>query len=251
MEKTMIKLMRHLGIIVFMVLVQIHPLWAASRSVGTLTPLGHSAEVYLGNQKISVATAVTKEDIIRTGGGTAELVMNNGDRFNLSSNTIISVETYVDDKSQDEPSFIKLFIGKVQAMVEREDKESVRIKTENAMVGVKGTEFIVEVPSAEVTQVTTITGIVSLRKLDAADNELLITAGFRSILLHNLQPFAPIAISKKDRMQMNQIFPSKKAPALKPVESKPLDDVLIREVERHIVQEALREQALLGVDLNF
>ncbi|MGK5094249.1 FecR family protein [Deltaproteobacteria bacterium TL4] len=231
--------------------------WAASDSVGMLTPLGESGEVFIGNQVIATAMPVRKTDVIRTGAGSfAKLVMKNGDRFNLGSNTVISVEDYSEsDQNQESKSVFQVIIGKLRALVEREDMEKLLIKTGNAMVGVKGTDFIVEVPSREVTQVTTLTGIVSLRRMDAPSvtDGILINAGFRSILFQKHLPFTPIAISRKDHQQIRQTFQLRKEKALpaKPFEIDVLDDVLMREIQRRMIQEELHKQAILGLDLHF
>ena len=231
--------------------------WGTSETVGTLTPFGKSGEVFIGNQVVETSMPIKKTDVIRTGADSfAKIVMNNGDRFNLGRKTIISVEEYVDaDQNNDSKSIFQVIIGKLRALIEREDKEKLLIKTGNAMVGVKGTDFIVEVPSREVTQVTTLTGIVSFRRMDvpSVTDEILVNAGFRSILFQKQPPYTPIAISRKDRQQIRQTFQLKKESVLPPkhFEKDALDDVLMREIQRRMVQEELHKQAILGLDVRF
>lgn len=235
--------------------------YAVHQSVAVVVPL--EGNIYIGNQKIDQSTLVTKNDIIRTDKDSfAELKMNNGDIFKISHNTVISVEEYYDpdddyqeNSEKSKPSVFQILTGKIRALIESEDKEKVMVKTGNAMVGVKGTDFIVEVPSHKVTQVTTISGIVSLRRIRARDTseEVLLKAGFRSILLYSQRPTNPIAISRRDHNQITRTFKIEDEKAIKAIttEEDAVDSFLMREIERRMVQKVLHKQAIITVDVNF
>ena len=229
----------------------------AAQSIGSLMPLQKNAQVYADEQMISAKTPIMKNTVIRIEKGTAELVMTNGDRFTLASGTVMTASEYLDGSSEEKkPSIFQLIRGKVSALIVREEQENekVIIKTGNAIVGVKGTEFIVEAPTPSVTQLTTISGKVNFRRVqgDEVGDSSIIGTGLRSLIVQEQTPSAPISVSQGDWKQMQQTFTESSAKTQ--IQSQPVDVVqstLSQEVERRMVQQALRNQARIMVDITF
>ncbi|MBF0279554.1 MAG: FecR domain-containing protein [SAR324 cluster bacterium] len=233
--------------------------WGAPPSIGILTPLGESYEIFLDGKKISGSTPVAKENLIRLGkNSVAELKMENGDRFVLASEAEFHVKEYFDGEgnSSEHPSLFELIRGKLEALIDRRDREKILIKTGNAVIGVKGTNFIVEVPSFSLTQVTTLSGIVSFQRIDQETNahEISLRPGFRSLIVKASSPTPPLSISSGDRTEINRIFQRLKRPLfqqIQPSSESIVDNTLNQEIKNRVIQQALHNQAALIVDVVF
>ncbi|MBF0287775.1 MAG: FecR domain-containing protein [SAR324 cluster bacterium] len=230
----------------------------AEMVVGILIPHQQGSGIYIESQPVTQPTPVTRDVFIRLGSNsTAELAMNNGDRFILVSDTMIRVRDYYDEEgTAEKSSLFEMIRGKVEALIEGRDKEKLLIQTGNAIIGVKGTEFIIETPSSQLTQVTTLSGTVSLQRMDQQQfsKEIFLEAGFRSLIVKKSSPTPPFFISTGDRLEINRLFQRwvRLPGALERLSSDTVvDNAFNQEIKRRVVQQALRNQAALVVDIVF
>jgi len=152
--------MRTILILLFMLFSA--PVLFAAPKVATLVLLEKSVQVIREGRMMQIRsqeTALYNDDQIETGpDGKAKIAFENGDLAYLGPNSTLDIRTKVT------PSVTKITLklsGKLRAMVNHRVGRSFRIRTVNAVVGVKGTDFVTE-STGKQTRVGTLKGLVSL-----------------------------------------------------------------------------------------
>ena len=111
------------------------------------------------------------QDLIQTfDKGKVHLTLKGGDEIFLAPKTKILFEEKLEKKGSKTilNRTVKLN-GRLLAIIQRSDETPIQIRTSNAIVGVKGTEFVVEFLS-KATNVGTLKGTVNLSSLTTGDS---------------------------------------------------------------------------------
>jgi len=113
-------------------------------------------------------------DIVKTGPeGKAELTLQNGDVIVMAPDTRMDVDS--DEKLPPEIESSSRVDGKIRAQIRKTDGRKIRFKTANALVGVKGTDFVIEFKN-KATTVATVKGLVNMQS-SVTENSVDIPAG--------------------------------------------------------------------------
>ncbi len=100
------------------------------------------------------------KDVVVTGkGGKALIKLANGDRVLVAQNSRLIIEA--GDKKSGLSKLIMKISGKIRAQIQKTRRKNVEVVTPNAVIGVKGTDFVVLYQDG-MTQVATVAGLVSL-----------------------------------------------------------------------------------------
>ena len=104
-----------------------------------------------------------KGDVVKTGKtGKATVVLAAGDTISIAPNSSLGITREPVKKIKKTFSgFLLSAIGKIRAKVKRIKRRRIEIRTANAVIGVKGTEFIVEYVNKQTT-VGTLEGLVNM-----------------------------------------------------------------------------------------
>ena len=181
-----------------LLVVPMHSAWAAE--AGRITAMEGKADVVRGGGAavaIKVGDAVNEKDVLRTKRQSRlEVRLTDGSLLKLSELTQIEVKKY--SASGDRPEgLIDATRGQVRAVVTQtfaKRKESFRVKTPTALVGVQGTDFALHIMT-NLTLLMVYEGVVSASNSnpDVAGTQIL-TAGQMTRILANQPPETPTAI---------------------------------------------------------
>lgn len=107
-------------------------------------------------------------DKIRTGPtGKALITLKNGDTIFLSHNSELEPET-PENKDGFSNQVLRI-LGKIRAKIQKTKTRNVRFATPNAVIGIKGTDFVVEFKKNQ-TSVATVEGLVNLASASSGGN---------------------------------------------------------------------------------
>ncbi len=115
---------------------------------------------------------------------------------------LLSQSFFKIDSVDKEESSLSMSIGKARFMVTkrsdsiRKGRKRFKVRTANAIVGVKGTEFILAT-GAEETNLLTISGSVLFASVSAPDVEVEVTQNQVSQIRQDAKPTAPVAVPPK------------------------------------------------------
>ncbi|MGK5093723.1 FecR family protein [Deltaproteobacteria bacterium TL4] len=127
----------------------------------TVTVVRDGKETTVG----SLGFLLEKGDVIQTGDeGKAQIVLTSGDAVFMGPSTkLIVTETFLNpDSSKKMKRYVLSVWGKILAKVQQTAGKDLRVQTPTAVIGVKGTEFVVEYV-AEQTTVGTLNGLVHMQ----------------------------------------------------------------------------------------
>ena len=122
------------------------------------------------------------QDLIQTfDKGKVNLTLHGGDLIFLAPNTKITYEEKLEIKGSLRVLNRTLNLnGRLLAIIQRSDATPINIRTPNAIVGVRGTEFVVEFVS-NATNVGTLKGLVNLSSLTTGDSIDLVAGTMSSV----------------------------------------------------------------------
>lgn len=131
----------------------------------------------------------------------AKLLMKDDSIISLAPLTRLVVKSYeFSEKKRKRVSYLKILSGTARGVINRffSRKNSIfQIETPTAVVGVKGTDFIIK-STRGVTEVITITGSVTAASLDPSiGGEVLVKAGQISTVKKGEAPTTPEKLGKK------------------------------------------------------
>ncbi|MDH5559346.1 MAG: FecR family protein [Deltaproteobacteria bacterium] len=114
-------------------------------------------------KKVSGFGMVLKmKDVVKTGAtGKAKVQLSTGDEVIVAASTKLEINQDNAKKDSAIKNFFLSPFGKIRAMITKSRKQRVIIKTSNAVIGVKGTDFVVEY-KMEQTTVATVDGLVNM-----------------------------------------------------------------------------------------
>lgn len=120
---------------------------------------------------------ITPGEIIRTGkDGYIELIFNDGSTINLDANTSLVL-----DSVDAETSNYRLLLGRIKANIKRLNRRRYRIRTPTAVLGVRGTEFIVESDGAGASAVVVLEGEISFAAIDSEESTVIRAGEFSAV----------------------------------------------------------------------
>lgn len=186
----------------------------AQERIGQIDVEEGQALVIRGTQTRQVnagnTAAVFAQDTLQTLGESAATVTlgteDDGDLFTLGEDTTFVVEEYVVENEKPTRGFFSLLGGKVRSLIgSLKGQKDIKIQTSTATIGVKGTDFLTEVPTSELTQVTTFEGVVTLEnRLGDVLKEVSLSQGFSSLVVADATPSSPFAMSRESLLEASR-----------------------------------------------
>ncbi len=154
----------------------------------------------------------------------AKLLMKDDSIISLAPVTRLVVKSYeFSEKKRKRVSYLKILSGTARGVINRffSRKNSIfQIETPTAVVGVKGTDFIIK-STRGVTEVITITGSVTAASLDPAiGGEVLVKAGQISTIEKGKAPTTPEKLGKKRVGKLLKLMEDTYIPVTHPLEIK-------------------------------
>lgn len=115
------------------------------------------------------------------------------DKVELFSNTFFVVSAVEPERTE-----FKMPLGKARFQIAKSKRAGIkrrfRLRTANALVGVKGTEFIVGVTNGD-TNLLTLSGVVNMASLAAPEVQVEVQASQASKIQKNKAPTTPVVVS--------------------------------------------------------
>lgn len=152
---------------------------------------------------------------------------DNSDQISLDEKTTFLIEEYGTPEGEETTrGAFSVIGGKVRSLVNQaKGKKDIKLRTTSAVIGVKGTDFLTEVPNPDVTQVTTFEGTVSLQnRLGDVLQEVNIESGFSSLVLFGNPPSSPFELSRESLLESSSL--STRSVARTPTESPNAQDLI-------------------------
>lgn len=145
--------------------------------------------------KLNVPVDVFNLDEIQTGDKTKVSInlTSKSDQIELFSQSFFKIENVSEDETLTSMSIGKAKIKVKKTLKKRKKKKKFSVKTTNALIGVKGTEFVLST-GIDVTNVLTVEGIVSIANIATPDVEVDITENQVSQVKQDLAPTAPVNV---------------------------------------------------------
>ncbi len=172
---------------------------------------GYAKVRHLSSEKIYTEIGkkipVFQGDLIQTGTGTSAKVLIQGksEDISLFSRSLFKLSLLEKDQTQ-----VKLSFGKARFKVNPAKNKSsftkrrrFRVRTSTAMIGVKGTEFLVG-SSGIGTELLTLSGIVTLASLSNLEAAIEVSKNQISKVLKDQVPTVPVEITEEERKKILQ-----------------------------------------------
>lgn len=143
---------------------------------------------------------VRNGDEIQTAGNSRATIRLSaqGDDIQLFSSSLFVVSNISPETSE-----VSMPIGKSRLLIKprkirKKGRKRFRLKTTNAIIGVKGTDFVVGVHDGS-TSLLTLEGLVSMASVDTPDVEVDVPINQASQVKQNAQPTAPVVVPPQAR----------------------------------------------------
>lgn len=208
----------------FMSALMLAPLTAVNTVRAEMVPIGQvemksgDGSIIRGSDSIPVANGKTvvlqAKDTVQTSKDSGAVVTvgesDSADQFTLGEKTTFAIDEYVTEQEKPTRGLFSLLGGKVRSVVNSvKGNKDIKMRTSSATIGVKGTDFLTEVPNNEVTQVTTFQGEVSLRNLlGSLQKEVSIGSGNTSMVFAGGAPSSPLALSRESLLESARVIPA-------------------------------------------
>ena len=125
---------------------------ATAADIGLVKVANGSVEIQRGATKLpaKVGTAVQTSDVVVTGAdGSAGITFTDNSLVSVGPNTVFAIEKYSFDSTthsgQFEGNLRQGRLAAVSGKMVKQSPESMKIRTPSAIMGVRGTEFVVQV----------------------------------------------------------------------------------------------------------
>jgi hypothetical protein len=129
-----------------------HALAATGIDIGRVKVASGIANILRGNQTIAAAPGVTlqKGDVLLTGkNGRIGATFYDNSRFAAGPNSKVVITEYLFDDTTHDGKFITQVdrgsLAVVSGQIAKKNKDAMRVRTPTALLGVRGTRFVVEV----------------------------------------------------------------------------------------------------------
>ena len=125
---------------------------AAAADIGLIKVANGAVEIQRGAAKVpaKVGTAIQTSDVVVTGAdGSAGITFTDNSLVSVGPNTVFAIEKYSFDSTthsgQFEGNLRQGRLAAVSGKMVKQSPESMKIRTPSAIMGVRGTEFVVQV----------------------------------------------------------------------------------------------------------
>ena len=125
---------------------------ASAADIGLIKVANGAVEIQRGASKMpaKVGTAVQTSDVVVTGAdGSAGITFTDNSLVSVGPNSVFAIEKYSFDSTTHAGQFVgNLRQGRLAAVsgkMVKQSPESMKIRTPSAIMGVRGTEFVVQV----------------------------------------------------------------------------------------------------------
>ena len=125
---------------------------AGGADIGLIKVANGSVEIQRGASKLAarVGTSVQTSDVVVTGAdGSAGITFTDNSLVSVGPNTVFAIEKYSFDSTthagQFEGNLRQGRLAAVSGKMVKQSPESMKIRTPSAIMGVRGTEFVVQV----------------------------------------------------------------------------------------------------------
>ena len=125
---------------------------ASAADIGLIKVANGSVEIQRGSAKVpaKVGTAVQTSDVVVTGAdGSAGITFTDNSLVSVGPNSVFAIEKYSFDSTthagQFEGNLRQGRLAAVSGKMVKQSPESMKIRTPSAIMGVRGTEFVVQV----------------------------------------------------------------------------------------------------------
>jgi hypothetical protein len=172
--------------------------------IGKIAALKGDATILRNNNSIkaTLGMKIDSKDIIKTKNAHLQIIFQDRTIITIGKNSEFKIEDYIfNDKNQKmdfrlSRGLIKTITGKISKIA----PQRFHIKTKNAIIGIRGTIFVVEFKN-NITKMTTIEGITSFK--DLATNQTFIVKKGEQITLN---PTTPKKVIKKKIETLPQVI---------------------------------------------
>ena len=145
---------RHLPMIMIFFFTAGGPLWAAE-PVGIVKSVLGGAQLQRGTQMIPLAvggTVEAKDRIVTDASGSVGISMKDDTLLSIGPRSALTVDEFAFNPTTQAGllgiNVVSGTLRMVTGLIAKQSPQSVRITTPNAAIGVRGTDFIVEVPTS-------------------------------------------------------------------------------------------------------
>ncbi|MCP4296003.1 MAG: FecR domain-containing protein [Proteobacteria bacterium] len=139
--------------------------FTSSKGVGKIKILQAPVSIERAGKKIKVGsfgTAVLNDDLIVTGvDGRAQVTLQSGDVILIAPNSRLKINQEKSKGISVVTRYMAKIFGKIRSRVRKSKKHRFTVRTVNATIGVKGTDFVVEYQHQKTT-VGTLEGLVEM-----------------------------------------------------------------------------------------
>lgn len=175
----------------------------AQEPIGEVAELVGSADAMLGDQplrELSVGAALYQADTVRTQQASRlDVLLLDGSRLSLDENTRVELAEYA--LGAEPAGLFGLLRGRMRSTVTdtfSSRRNSFRVKTSTALMGVQGTDFLTEA-LAVLTRVTVYEGVVAVSSADVRiPGTQLLYPGQRTDIRQNEAPLPPTLLGGAD-----------------------------------------------------
>ncbi|MCJ7772742.1 MAG: FecR family protein [Desulfobacterales bacterium] len=155
---------------------------------------------------VEINMPIQKEDHIITGeASSAEIFIDDGSTIKVEESSEINIRELMFDEDTDDVQieiFLKagILLSNIVEAIHR--SPSVKVYTNTAVAGVRGTEFVVDVTDPDVTNIGVFSGEVDAFSLDEEgyiidDESVFVEKGYQTVIYKNKAPVRPIVHNKR------------------------------------------------------
>ena len=177
------------------------------QKVGIVTSIKGKVEVLRQGKTwmpLSINSAIYEKDIIHTMKNSGvQILFNDESIINIGENSKMEITKHIyNPKEGKRVSVFNLFIGRARALIGKKfnpKKSSFKLKTPTAVIGIRGTHFIVHVVNEELTLVITVDGEVEVRNiLETLICKIALKGGFGTEVRAGICPSSPMAVEEHE-----------------------------------------------------
>ncbi len=203
-------------IVLLALLVFVFPLAAhAAEVIGKVTRLKGSATIYrqavLKPIKVIRGTAVHLGDRIKTEADSRlRIELKDGSILSMGDKADLTLDQFeFDSKEKKRTASFKMDLGKVKVFARdllKFKKKDFEIRTPTAVVGIRGTVFLVWVQSRTITKVVCFSNVIQVANVLTPDKFILLTESFATDILKGKDPSKPILMNENQLRQLQKEF---------------------------------------------
>ncbi|MCD6306073.1 MAG: FecR domain-containing protein, partial [Deltaproteobacteria bacterium] len=187
----------------------------AAQLIGKITRLTGTATIYRVDVKdpikVSRGMHVHLGDRIKTGAESRlRIELNDGSILSMAENADLNLDHFeFDPKEEKRSASFKMDIGKVRVFAKdllKFKKKDFKIRTPTAVVGVRGTVFLVWVLSRTITKVVCFENVIQVANILSPDKFIQLTKDLATDIMAGKTPSKPVLMNKDQLRQLKKGF---------------------------------------------